>query len=1205
MEVFVRGIPMQLSRDGFKREFDPIMERLQIMDFMCDKPKARYFGFITFLREDDGNRFLAAHGQEETPTPLLGRPRVRPRLSIMGVDIFCKLGDRHPNPLVIRALEHQAEQRRKRLGIKPETIISFHMTTLSCGRCDFADRELVYTPEESWTTEGVIRFRKRDIVVKTESRVIRMPLITVVGMVCSENGVLTITLSDVPFFFEVETNRGVHDFDFIALSLNDQPPPVNERRRLRACALSEEHAKIVGQCLVYQFHVSREGFDEKTEQLKEWDITMVRSRIVTAPVPTEKEAKLSSQIQALRTVLGNYTRFASLPFGILFQLQALAYNGYLHPATVIELTRAIIAMTRNDKTTGRASVSVDAMKKLMEMIGWPFPHENPKNFEVSTLIEHLRTSQMQIQMNMSYRYGLFNPTPNLARINRVTVTPTRITLSGPEIEPMNRILRRFPDHHEYFIRVQFSDENGQDLFFNSNVNYDNVFIRFKEVVTHGIQVAGRTFTFLGFSHSSLRSHSVWFASPFIDHNDRLQTYFNIINGLGNFSAITSPAKCAARIGQAFSETPFAISLPENGIQLRNIPDVKSADGSRVFSDGVGRISREAMELIWVTLPENKGTPTCFQIRMGGAKGLLALDSDLPGCVVEMRPSMIKFDSRDMDNLEICKMSSEPHGLVLNRQLIKILEDMGAPEAWFMDLQGEALHQIRSVTTSTDKTATFLRDKGIADTIKLHRLFRQCYWLSLDYKKDGFLRSLVEHVVLRELRVLKHKARIPVPKGMTLYGIMDETGFLKEGEVYVTYDTLEGKLALPPPPGKVLVTRSPALHDGDVQFGINTVPPSRHPLRALRNCVVFSQKGQRDLPSQLSGGDLDGDLYHVIWDKALISKLQSFKPADYPRVEAVDIRRAVTVGDMANFFIDFMKTDHLGVIATKHMVVADQQPLGTSDALCRKLAEMHSTAVDFSKSGIPVNMKDIPRMNNYRPDFLAPGPRVSLQGRTRINFDELVSHPAFNDDDDMEERRMYYRSDKILGRLYRAVDEGHIWYGDIISKCKLDEGPFWNAFIADCTSRCNSVGRGGCKQLAGEASRLRAAYEDAVIAAMNGYSDHPTTPITEMEVVTGCLVSGTGMLSRRQRDQSIKLNDEYARICEWVTNHMRRQGLGYENGESFVSDGLEFCLACVHEGMELVITRRSHYYRDMNSFRVVAACALLAEMDVVGLFNRTK
>lgn len=107
--------------------------------------------------------------------------------------------------------------------------------------------------------------------------------------------------------------------------------------------------------------------------------------------------------------------------------------------------------------------------------------------------------------------------------------------------------------------------------------------------------------------------------------------------------------------------------------------------------------------------------------------------------------------------------------------------------------------------------------------------------------------------------------------------------------------------------------------------------------------------------------------------------------------------------------------------------------------------------------------------------MAPGPRVNLSGKTRVHFEELVSHAAYNDEDDMEERRLYYRSDKILGKLYRAVDEKDIWYGDIRSECKLDEVSFWKAFIKDCTMRCTIVGRGrSSKGLAGEANRLRAA-----------------------------------------------------------------------------------------------------------------------------------
>jgi hypothetical protein len=59
--------------------------------------------------------------------------------------------------------------------------------------------------------------------------------------------------------------------------------------------------------------------------------------------------------------------------------------------------------------------------------------------------------------------------------------------------------------------------------------------------------------------------------------------------------------------------------------------------------------------------------------------------------------------------------------------------------------------------------------------------------------------------------------------------------------------------------------------------------------------------------------------------------------------------------MADFFIDFMRTDHLGVIATRHMILADQKDEGTSHPDCTRLAHLHSTAVDFSKTGIPVEL----------------------------------------------------------------------------------------------------------------------------------------------------------------------------------------------------------------------------------------------------------
>jgi len=81
--------------------------------------------------------------------------------------------------------------------------------------------------------------------------------------------------------------------------------------------------------------------------------------------------------------------------------------------------------------------------------------------------------------------------------------------------------------------------------------------------------------------------------------------------------------------------------------------------------------------------------------------------------------------------------------------------------------------------------------------------------------------------------------------------------------------------------------------------------------------------------------------------------QTFTPADYPRVEPVDLGREVQKDDMINFFVTFMATDQLGRIAVLHQILADQNESGTLSPDCLKLADMHSTAVDYSKTGISV------------------------------------------------------------------------------------------------------------------------------------------------------------------------------------------------------------------------------------------------------------
>jgi hypothetical protein len=88
----------------------------------------------------------------------------------------------------------------------------------------------------------------------------------------------------------------------------------------------------------------------------------------------------------------------------------------------------------------------------------------------------------------------------------------------------------------------------------------------------------------------------------------------LIKQLGDFTQIRCPAKCAARIGQAFSETPTAITFPPGTV--KKMADIEH--NGRVFSDGVGTMSTSVMRKIWKAVPSMRDLkPTCFQIRYQG------------------------------------------------------------------------------------------------------------------------------------------------------------------------------------------------------------------------------------------------------------------------------------------------------------------------------------------------------------------------------------------------------------------------------------------------------------------------------------------------------------------------------------------------------------------------------------------------------------
>jgi hypothetical protein len=318
--------------------------------------------------------------------------------------------------------------------------------------------------------------------------------------------------------------------------------------------------------------------------------------------------------------------------------------------------------------------------------------------------------------------------------------------------------------------------------------------------------------------------------------------------LGDFGHIRSPAKCAARIGQAFTDTTGTVEV-EAGIQVR-LRDVER--NGRCFSDGCSTISLELREKVWRVYGSKRTLkPVILQIRFAGVKGVVPLDSRLVGNQFNIRPSMVKFTGSGSTTLEVCGAAWRPLPMVLNRQFIKILEDLDVPLQAFMTLQDRAVEKLRMMTTSTINASFPLNDTQTDKAARLPSLLEMLSNVNLEYHDDSFLRGVVEMAVITKLRDIEYKGRIPVENGLTLYGIMDETGYLEEGQIYVVAQTSLNGLRNVLKGGKVIITRSPALHPGDIRTAEAIDVPKDSPLTHLRNCVGFSQHRNRDLSSKFT------------------------------------------------------------------------------------------------------------------------------------------------------------------------------------------------------------------------------------------------------------------------------------------------------------------------------------------------------------------
>ena len=578
------------------------------------------------------------------------------------------------------------------------------------------------------------------------------------------------------------------------------------------------------------------------------------------------------------------------------------------------------------------------------------------------------------------------------KISRVVVTPSRIVCKPGILMKSSRLMRLFALRHK-LVYVTFRDEDGQPLYSRFEGRCCSM------LEPSGItswQLQGLELRLLVCSASQMREQTaVFVASDSQEEVERMHS--ELIKNKEQFKG--QMFKYMSRMGLfCTSESPVLDVVPGD---WETIEDSLTADKTKVLTDGSGFIDRELLLQISKEHPSVVPPGCCaIQIRHSGNKGVLVAspmnrpgrDAISPGKKVAMRRSMVKFES---DHGHLCVVKAAVyHRLRLNRDILNLLFSVAGSGAEGDDwdaypvvnaMQDEELSRLAMVLIDHQTARLELVEHTAFDRRDL-KLLEQCAEV---FTNERHFCRLLRHIYDYKIKHLRAKTHIPVELGALLMGIPDPFGILDDGEIFLQIRKTDVGTAHDDQStaevitGSVLLYRNPLLHPGDTRV-LNAVDlADKGDLGAelksqYVNVVVFPARDgvtERCIPSECSGGDLDGDMFSVIWDPRLVPpprcEMEAF---DYEahaaeskesNPEPPDLSSAETISlSMTNAC--------LGKLARMHLAVSDIQEHGARDALAIKLAEQQSLAVDFPKTGVapvvPEAAKKLVKENGH-PDFM--------------------------------------------------------------------------------------------------------------------------------------------------------------------------------------------------------------------------------------------
>jgi hypothetical protein len=236
----------------------------------------------------------------------------------------------------------------------------FPVLSFSSGYYKYKNSELAYNPEVEWTTvKGFVKFSNRAIIIEfggtADKQRVEIPYRIVEAMIiCTRQASLTLTLWEAPRFFHVQDPLLIEQM--ASLSIGQRSNVAPRTRLVQLGGGTGSHHENLVQSLVYRICVSPVEFELMSRSLNERAIVTLHYHELLV-LPSDQRNALATAMKEFNNTILMYSN--SIPFSVLYQMEALVRNGFLPPWTVqrlLEKTRRRLEAVPGPRTRSTRAV---------------------------------------------------------------------------------------------------------------------------------------------------------------------------------------------------------------------------------------------------------------------------------------------------------------------------------------------------------------------------------------------------------------------------------------------------------------------------------------------------------------------------------------------------------------------------------------------------------------------------------------------------------------------------------------------------------------------------------------------------------------------------------------------------------------------------------------------------------------------------------